>query len=441
MERRPMQKIQDDLNYMTGLGNEFATEAVQGALPKGRNSPQKPPLGLYPEQLNGTAFTAPRSQNLRSWLYRIRPSVVHGEQSEIEVKDWLTPPFANQKTPPNQLRWNPAPYPSEKTAFPWGVQTVCGHGHPEAMGGASIHLYTWTGSMEQDYFYSADGELMLVPQEGGLLLKTEMGILQIQPLDIAVIPRGVKFQIKLTDGKARGYLMENHGEPFHLPDLGPIGANGLANPRDFEIPIAAFEDKEDPARLICKFQGGFWQSSMNHSPLDVVGWHGNLTPYKYCLSDFNTMGTISYDHPDPSIFTVLTSQTTSPGVANVDFVIFPERWMVAEDTFRPPYYHRNLMSEYMGLIQGVYDAKPDGFVPGGGSLHNRMTAHGPDADTFQAATEANLNPDKQQNTMAFMWESQMVWNTTPFALNAPFRQQDYLKCWQSLPKLFSKPAK
>ena len=423
--------MNDSLTYLNGFGNYFQSEALKGALVEGRNSPQKVPYGLYAEQLSGSAFTAPRHINLKSWLYRIRPSVVHGEFSALPHAFLTNSSSQYALTPPTQMRWNPLPYPEKPHDFIQSVICIAGNE------GAAIYLYAANESMTNSYFYNADGDLLIVPQEGGLHLKTELGKLDIQPGEIAVIQRGIKFQVILKDKKARGYICENYGLPFRLPELGVIGANGLANPRDFQMPVAAYEIREGQFNLIAKFQGHLWAAAIEHSPLDVVAWHGNYVPYKYDLSRFNTINTVSFDHPDPSIFSVLVSPSTTEGVSNVDFVIFPPRWMVATDTFRPPYFHRNIMNEYMGLIHGTYDAKQAGFLPGGGSLHNCMSAHGPDSEAFNHFTEANLNPEYYSNTLAFMFESQKVWNLTSYALNADFRQKNYLECWQGLQSNFS----
>lgn len=417
--------------YLTGFGNEFATEALPGALPQGQNSPQRAPYGLYAEQLSGTAFTAPRAANRRSWLYRLRPSVLHRPFQPIDSGWWRSDPFDEVPPTPNQLRWDPLPIPEAPADFIEGMTTIAGNG------GLGIHLYTANRSMENRYFYNADGEMLIVPQLGRLRMLTEMGFVEIAPGEICVLPRGVKFRVELIDAQARGYLCENYGALFRLPELGPIGANGLANPRDFETPRAAFEDREGNFRLVAKFQGHLWEAEIGHSPLDVVAWHGNYAPYRYDLRRFNTINTVSYDHPDPSIFTVLTSPSDMPGTANADFVIFPERWMVAEHTFRPPYFHRNVMNEFMGLICGVYDAKEKGFQPGGASLHNCMSAHGPDAETFDKASRAELLPQRYENTLAFMFESRSVLRPTKFAMETPALQNDYYRCWQGLKKNFT----
>ncbi len=422
--------------YQSGFGNEFATEAVAGSLPIGQNSPQQVAHGLYAEQLSGSAFTAPRAENHRSWLYRIRPGSLH--QPFVQVASGLlqSGPFDAHATSPNQLRWDPFPLPSAPTDFIAGLMTIAGNGSPDSQSGIAIHVYAANRAMQDRYFYNADGEMLIVPQQGGLTLRTEMGILDVAPGDIAVLPRGVRFTVELPDGVARGYVCENYGALLRLPELGPIGANGLANARDFLAPVAAFEDREGAFTLLAKFGGKLWSAGITHSPLDVVAWHGNYTPYKYNLAHFNAMNSVSFDHADPSIFTVLTSPSGSAGTANVDFVIFPPRWMVAEHTFRPPWFHRNVMSEYMGLIHGVYDAKAEGFLPGGGSLHNCMSGHGPDATTFEAASKMALAPHKQDQTLAFMFESRWLIRPTQSAMTAPQLQADYWQCWQGLQKHF-----
>lgn len=423
------------IHYLTGLGNHFESEALAGALVKGRNSPQKTPFGLYAEQLSGTAFTAPRHSNLRSWLYRIRPSMLHDHFKPLP-QEKLVSRFS-EFSAPTQLRWNPIPYPQQATDFVQGLVTIAGNGNLAQHQGAAIHLYAINQSMRDTYFYNADGDFLIVPQHGRLRFKTELGCLEVSPGEICVIPRGIRYQVELLDDKARGYICENFGAPFRLPELSVIGANGLANPRDFQVPVAWYEQKQGAFQLQCKYQGQLWCADIHHSPLDVVAWHGNYVPYKYDLKRFNTINTVSFDHPDPSIFTVLTSPSFGNGIANVDFVIFPERWMVAEDTFRPPYFHRNIMSEYMGLIYGTYDAKEEGFLPGGGSLHNCMSAHGPDAAAFTKATTSKLEPEYYQGTLAFMFESCYVWQPTSYALEAEFRQANYLECWQGLEARFS----
>jgi homogentisate 1,2-dioxygenase len=425
-----------DLQYQPGFGNEFQTEAVSGALPKGQNSPQKHPLGLYTEQFSGTSFTSPRRINRRTWTYRIRPSVTHRPFEPHPNGLLRSGPLNEVPTSPNQLRWNPLPFPEKPADFIDGLVTFGVNGDPALQTGVSIHLYACNRSMQDRFFYSADGELLIVPQAGKLLFATELGRLTVQPGEICVIPRGLKFRVELLEDNARGYVCENHGAQFRLPELGPIGANGLTNPRDFLAPVAAFEDRDGEFEIIGKFLGNLWRAAIDHSPLDVVAWHGNYVPYKYDLVLFNCINTVSFDHPDPSIYTVLTSPSVVAGTANVDFAIFPPRWLVAEHTFRPPWFHRNAMNEFMGLIFGVYDAKAEGFLPGGASLHNCMSGHGPDAETYERARNASLKPQKLENTLAFMFETQLVVRPTKFAMKTRILQHEYYECWQGLKKHF-----
>jgi homogentisate 1,2-dioxygenase len=431
--------------YQSGFANEFATEALPGALPAGRNSPQRAPYGLYAEQLSGTSFTAPRAHNRRSWLYRIRPAAVH-QPFELVKPRTGEPPlrlvanFADAdvpSTPPNQLRWDPLPLPDAPTDFIDGLVTMAGNGSAATMSGCAIHLYAANRSMQERFFYSADGELLIVPQLGRLAIATELGRLDVEPCEIAVIPRGVRFSVALPDSQGRGYVCENFGALFTLPDLGPIGSNGLANTRDFMTPHAAFEDREGEFELVAKLNGLLWRAGIDHSPLDVVAWHGNFAPYKYDLRRFNTIGSISFDHPDPSIFLVLQARSDTPGVDTTDFVIFPPRWLAAEDTFRPPWFHRNIASEFMGLVHGVYDAKAEGFVPGGASLHNCMSGHGPDAETFEKASASDTSkPHKVADTLAFMFEARTLLRPTRFALESVQLHARYFECWQGLTKHF-----
>ena len=421
----------DKLDYLTGFGAHFASEAVPGALPIGRNSPQKPAFGLYTEQLSGSAFTAPRHENRRSWLYRMRPTADHRPFTRYDGAKLLAPGTVDEPLAPNRLRWDPPADLPADCDFVDGLVTMLANRDPADLEGVAVHLYRVAKSMVNRVFANADGELLIIPQSGVLRIITELGRIDVAPGWIALIPRGVRFRVEL-EGEARGYVAENHGALFRLPELGPIGSNGLANARDFETPVAAYEDVDRPCELIQKYLGSLWTTTLDHSPLDVVAWHGNLVPWRYELARFNTIGSISFDHPDPSIFTVLTSPSDVPGRANVDFVIFPPRWMVAEGTFRPPWFHRNVMSEAMGLIHGAYDAKAEGFAPGGLSLHNLMSGHGPDVASWKAASEAELAPVKVDRTMAFMVESCWPFLPTRFALDRA--QPDYDAAWADFPK-------
>jgi homogentisate 1,2-dioxygenase len=423
--------MNDAQRYMTGFGGHFASEAVKGALPEGRNSPQRPAYGLYAEQLSGTAFTMPRHENRRSWLYRMRPTADHRPFTRYDGAPLFAPGTVKEPLAPNRLRWNaPDDLPQGKD-FVDGMVTMLANRDPADLEGVAVHLYRASKSMERRVFVDADGEMLIIPQQGTLRIVTELGTLELEPGWVGLIPRGVKFRAEV-DGDSRGYVAENHGVPFRLPELGPIGSNGLANPRDFETPLASFEDKDEPTEVIQKSLGSLWTTTLDHSPLDVVAWHGNYVPWRYDLARFNTIGTISFDHPDPSIFTVLTSPSDLPGRANADFVIFPPRWMVAEGTFRPPWFHRNVMSEAMGLIYGEYDAKAEGFAPGGLSLHNLMSGHGPDVESWRKASEAELKPSKVEGTMAFMVETCWPYRPTQFALDRA--QPDYDEAWAGFPK-------
>jgi homogentisate 1,2-dioxygenase len=417
--------------YMTGFGGHFETEAVEGALPKGRNSPQRPAFGLYAEQLSGSSFTSPRHENRRSWLYRMRPTADHRPFTRYDGARLFAVAACAEPLAPNRLRWNPPELP-DGTDFVDGLATMLQARTPEDLEGVAVHVYRATKGMDSRVFVDADGELVIIPQEGSIDIQTELGRMEVAPGSVGIVPRGVKFRVQPLEGEARGYVAENYGAAFRLPELGPIGANGLANARDFEIPVAWFEDREGPTELVQKSLGHLWTTTLDHSPLDVVAWHGNYAPCRYDLSRFNVIGTISFDHPDPSVFTVLTSPSNVAGRANADFVIFPPRWMVAEDTFRPPWFHRNVMSEAMGLIQGAYDAKAEGFAPGGLSLHNLMSGHGPDVESWRKASEAELKPAKIEGTMAFMVETCWPYRPTDWALESA--QPEYDEAWAGFPK-------
>ncbi len=426
--------------YQTGFLNHFSSEAVPGTLPIGRNSPQRPAFGLYAEQFSSTAFTAPRHENRRSWLYRMRPAAAHAPFTPYAcARELQSAPFSEAPPNPNRLRWDPLPLPDAPTEWIDGLVSFCGNGDVATGAGIAVHLYAANASMDRRAVQFSDGELLLVPQQGALRIVTELGRMDVPPGHIGLIPRGMRFRVEL-DGAARGYVAENYGAPFELPGLGPIGANGLAAPRDFETPVAWFEDRDEKFELIQKFQGALWRTTLDHSPFDVVAWHGNSAPCRYDLARFNTIGTVSFDHPDPSIFTVLTSPSEQPGTANCDFAIFPPRWMVGEDTFRPPWFHRNVMSEFMGLVRGEYDAKEaakngqGGFEPGGASLHNQMAGHGPDVVSTEKAMAADLVPVKLDDTLAFMFESRWVFRPTAWAMDTPLLQTDYDACWDGFPK-------
>jgi len=421
--------------YMPGFGNDFETEALEGALPVGQNSPQRCPYGLYAEQISGSPFTAPRATNTRSWLYRMRPTVQHiGEMTALDLPHFRSAPTVGESDLPlAPMRWDPAPIPDDAGTFLTGMRTISTGGDVHTATGFAIHVYAITQSMEDQVFWNADGEMLVVPEVGALRFFTEFGLVDIAPGEIAVMPRGVKFRVELLGEKARGYVCENYGEKLTCPERGPIGANCLANRRDFLTPVAAYEQRDaSTCEVVVKWCGRFQACEIDHSPLDVVAWHGNYAPYKYNLRHFSPVGPVLNDHADPSIFTVLTAPLGQPGTANIDFVIFPPRWLVAENSFRPPWYHMNVMSEFMGLIEGVYDAKPEGFVPGGMSLHNAMLPHGPDADAFYGASRKELAPQKLDNTLAFMFETRFPQQLTRYAAGLDTLQVGYPKVWQGL---------
>ena len=428
-----------ELRYMSGFGNEFATEAVASALPPGRNSPQRAPHGLYAEVISGTAFTAPRAVNRRTWMYRRQPSVVSGAYAPYDQALWTSGAAGGVDMPPDPLRWSPFPIPDAPLDWIDGVRTIVANGDVQTQTGTAALIYTANRSMQRRVLVNADAEMLFVPQQGRLQISTELGRLEVSAGEVALVPRGLAMRIELPDGPSRGYVCENYGAFFRLPELGPIGSNGLANARDFQTPVAAFEEDSGPIEVIRKFGGKLWRNTQHATPFNVVAWHGNLAPCKYDTAHFMVIGSISFDHADPSIFTVLTSPSDTPGTANCDFVIFPPRWMVAEDTFRPPWFHRNVMSEFMGLVKGQYDAKPEGFKPGGASLHNSMVPHGPDADAFEKASSAKLAPHKLDDTLAFMFESRWRFVPSAFALNGSALDRDYARCWDGLRDRFAAP--
>ena len=473
-----------DLEYLRGFGNEFCSEALPGALPE-TNNPRVCPYGLYAEQLSGSNFTAtPRTSNKRSWLYRIRPSVTHEPFKPISFpSQTLVADFSNCIVTPNQLRWRPFPLPTHDhhpVDFVRGLFTICGSGNTSSKNGFAIHMYTASESMTPRgcSLTNADGDFLIVPQLGTLLVTTEFGKMTVAPTEICVIQRGMRFSVDISAAPvvsspsgpppARGYVLEIFSPThFQLPELGPIGANGLASPRDFLTPVAWFEDEEKDERnsastsirgeqkptqqqkqqytMIHKLEGQLFAATQHFSPYNVVAWHGNYVPYKYDLTKFCPANFVEKDHADPSIFTVLTCPSPLPGIAVADFVVFPPRWTVAEHTFRPPYYHRNTASEFMGLIRGAYDAKAgDQFLPGGASLHICMTPHGPDTTTFEQAIRPEENERPQhlpRDTMAFMFETTAVPRLTPAALGAPNVDREYYACWSGLKSHFDRREK
>ena len=438
MNDRAHNLTRNPLAYLSGFGNEHKSEAIAGAVPERGTSPQRHPLGLYHEQISGTPFTAGRSENRRTWMYRIRPSTMHGAMTQLPASLFRSAPFNDMPATPNRMRWAPLPIPDEPCDFLQGLRTVGGNGDVAQHAGMAMHWYAANRTMKS-VFYNADGELAIFPQSGTLHIFTELGRMELPVGEIGVIPRGIKFRVEV-DGPIRGFVCENYGRHFRLPDLGVVGANGLAYPRDFMTPTAAFEDTDEPVDLIVKYEGNLWATRLAYSPLDVVGWFGNHAPYKYPVKCFNTLNTVSFDHPDPSIFTFLTSPSMLPGTANVDICLLAPRWQVAEESFRGAYFHSNVCSEFIGLLSGSHESKGASFSPGSSSLHNGLVAHGPDVETFEAGYQEALVPRKLEGSLSFLVESGLAIRPTPFAVEAPQRQDDYDACWSGFRKMFGKGA-
>lgn len=424
-----------ELEYLTGFGNHLQSEAVEGALPHGMNNPKQCPFNLYAEQLSGTSFTTPHQSNQKAWLYRTLPSAKHEAYQPIEGFKFYISDFTNCQADPRRFRWKPLDFTTESVGFLEGFRTMMGAGSPDTKTGVAVHLYSCNMPNPSHAYCNADGDYLIVPQEGDLLIKTEFGRFRVSPGEICVIQRGIVFNVG-TERPSRGYVCEIYTSHLNLPERGPIGSNGLANERDFQYPTAWFEQEKGMFKVVQKFCGKFFSRSQSYSPFNVVAWHGNYIPYKYDLHLFCAMNSVTFDHPDPSIFTVLTAPTNSPGVAALDFVVFPRRWQVQWDTFRLPYYHRNCMSEFMGNVYGFYEAKPEGFVPGGSTLHSCMSAHGPDAEAFVKSSTASEEPFKLKPSMSFMFESSYIFKLTDFALNDADVDQDYVKCWDGLKEEF-----
>ena len=431
----------DYYEYQNGFGNVLESETIPGTLPQGRNNPKT--ISLYTEQLSGSAFTQPRNLNLHTWLYRTQPSVVHNAQNPFQYGDF----FGGGEDPtqgvldPNAMRWSPFLSDDDASSshtFATGMHLLGSSGDPTTKSGLAIYVYLCRQDMKDSYMYNSDGDFLIVPQEGTLDVSTELGRLSVKPREIAVIPRGIVFSV---NGNGRGYVLEIYKGHFVLPELGPIGSNGLANARDVQYPVAWTEapfSKGTPATLYNKFGSRLWHKSITTTPFNVVAWHGNYLPFKYDLKNFCAVNSVTYDHLDPSIYTVLTCAGDEPGTALCDFVIFPPRWMSTDsNTFRPPWFHRNTMTEFMGLIQGGYDAKK-GFEAGGASLHSCMTPHGPDAVTYdKAVADPCDKPTYFSGGLAFMFETSHMLRLSKYALDHACRDVDYSKCWEQLPDRFS----
>ncbi|KAH7114315.1 homogentisate 1,2-dioxygenase-like protein [Dendryphion nanum] len=433
----------DPYEYQSGFGNSFESEAVPGTIPKGQNSPRCVRFGLYAEQMTATAFVAPRHLNKKAWLYRARPAVAHQGFTDLpdnpDTESNFLPINPRVHLSPTQLAWLPFDIPTDgEIDFVSGLKTIAGSGDPTLREGLSISTFLANASMNKRAAVNSDGDMLIVPQQGALDIQTEFGMLFVQPGEIAVIQRGQRYKVNLPDGPTRGYILEIWGSNFQLPELGPLGANGLANSRDFLHPVAKYEIEVAPWEIIYQLGGKFFKSKQNHSPFDVVAWHGNYVPYKYDLTKFVNVGSISVDHIDPSIFCVLTAPSRDPSAPLADFLIFSPRWDVASHTYRPPYYHRNAASELMGLIYGEYAGRSDEFQPGGVSFECGFVPHGVAYEEFKAASAAPP-PEMQisKGAVAFMMESSRPFTITDWAWNSEKKHEHEPKMWDDLVDNFS----
>ncbi|KAI9822498.1 MAG: hypothetical protein M1827_000217 [Pycnora praestabilis] len=435
----------DPYEYQSGFGNTFESEAVPGTLPQGQNSPRNVRFGLYAEQMTASAFVAPRHLNRKAWLYRARPAVAHQGFDDLpdneDTESNFMPINPRVHLCAQQLAWLPFDIPSgDDINFVEGIKTIAGSGEPTLREGIATHMYMANKSMNKQTYTNSDGDYLICPQQGSLDIQTEFGPLFVQPGEIVVLQRGQRFSVKLPDGPSRGYILEIWGSNFELPELGPLGANGLANARDFLHPTAKYEvTKHDSWQCIYKLGGKYFKSKQEHSPFDVVAWHGNYVPYKYDLTKFVNVGSISVDHIDPSIFCVLTARSRDPAAPLADFLIFSPRWDVASHTYRPPYYHRNVASEFMGLLYGGYGGRSDEFAPGGASYECGMVPHGVAYEEFKEAT-AEAPPEMQisKGAVAVMFESSRPFTITDYAWNSSKKHEHDPKMWDDLVDNFSK---
>ncbi|KAK0434287.1 homogentisate 1,2-dioxygenase [Armillaria borealis] len=409
----------DPYKYQVGFGNRFASEAIPGILPQGQNHPQKNKYGLYMEGMTGSPFVAPRPQNLHAFMYRIRPSLDHKKFVRLpdspDMESNFLPTNPKVHISPTQLNWAPPPFPSSKDEvdFIAGLKTIGGNGEPTAREGLALHIYLANADMKNKAFCDSDGDMLVVPQQGRLDVQTEFGRMMVRPGELMVIQKGMKFKVSLPDGPSRGYVQEIFGSHFELPDLGPIGGHGMANPRDFEVPLASFEI--DETSWEGKIGGQLFSAAQDHIPFDVVAWQGNYVPYKYAMEKFIFVGSVSKDHLDPSVFTVLTAKSKATGIPLVEILTVSERWNVASDTFRPPYYHRNNATEILCFISGERGGR---YVPGGIVLQTVFCPHGPPPEVHKAAIVAELKPERiSKGSMAIAIETPMILSMTDYAMN------------------------
>jgi homogentisate 1,2-dioxygenase len=416
-----------------GFCNFHESETLPGALPVDQNSPRSSPYGLYAEQLNATGFVAPREANRRSWMYRIRPSAEQGPLAPL-AHERLRGDFSGEPVEANLAGWGPLPFPASPTDFVDGLATLGGAGSPSSRRGYAVHLYAANRGMEDRCFSDADGDLLLLPEEGSLTLLTELGVLQVHPGQLALVPRGVRFSVLLGGSRARGYVGESFGRPFSLPERGPVGANGLADARHFRGPVARHEERLCPGyRVTVKLGGALFEATQDHSPFDVVAWHGNHFPTVYDLAAFSPAGNARVDHIDPSIHTVLTSPLDEAGANGLDLVVFTPRWDATEHTFRPPYFHRNVATELNGIIREVASAGSP-FARGCCFLTPSFTPHG----VLATGVERTLALDDERADQArrsadsslwFQFESTLPFSPTAWARTAPNRVDDWPLVW------------
>ncbi|HEY3498273.1 MAG TPA: homogentisate 1,2-dioxygenase, partial [Polyangiaceae bacterium] len=428
-----------------GFGNVHASEALPGALPHDRNTPRVGPYRLYPELTSGTAFTAERAENFRTWTYRIRPAAQQGLLEPLAHATFRDD-FEDEPPEPNLTGFSPLPLPSAACDFVDGLVTIGGAGSARLRRGYAVHLYAANRNMEERAFYDADGELLLLPELGALRILTELGVLDVRPGEVALLPRGLRFSVALREAAARGYVAEVFGRHFRLPERGPIGSNGLAEARHFRTPAAWHEDRLAPGyRIAAKLGGALYEARQDHSPFDVVAWHGNHCPYVYDLALFTPAGYTRVDHPDPSIHTVLSAPLDERGTHSLDLVVFPPRWDATEGTFRPPYFHRNATTEINGIVREV-SSPGSMFVPGCLFLTPSMTPHGPVAAGVERAfslsdAEADKPHRYSENACWFQFETALPFSLTPWARNAPHRLHDWHSKWGSYRSYFDPGSK
>jgi len=426
----------------TGFGNVHQSEDLPDALPRDQNSPRRVAYGLYAEQVNGSGFVAPRHENRRSWLYRVRPSADQSPAVALP-QGFLAGDFLAEPPEPNLAGWAPLPLPTVATDFVDGLATLGGAGSARLRRGYAVHVYAANRGMEDRCFGNADGDLLILPEQGALTLLTELGPLEVAPGQVALVPRGIRFSVLVSVGGARGYVAESFGRPFGLPDRGPVGANGLADARHFRAPSAWHEDRVSLGyRVTAKLAGRLFESTQDHSPFDVAAWQGNHVPTVYDLDAFSPVGNARFDHGDPSIHTVLSAPMDEQGAHTLDLVAFVARWDVTEHTFRPPYFHRNVTTELNGIVRdAVVPGSP--FVPGCFFLTPSLVPHGVVAASVErhlAEAAAESPRRSSESSLWFQFETALPFVPTPWARDAAHRIADWPLVWGAYRKHFRERA-